>query len=236
MTKKVCGDMLCSEVKTCPKDQIRDPVDKRCYPGSNGWKITGYFLPLEKDYPADKMISAYVSGLKRDGSFDYAENESTYYLKQFRETFLNEIAIQGSGMTRDGKILQSWQDDFISPNGQVTRFYHYGKCATTFTGLCLPISASSLNEQIIMVAVTRGNTNMSEGVVAHGTLLRIPDIPSPWNTRTYWAVDIGEWQDKHIDIFTGYGTAARDAAYRITKLPPDEDSRVLAVGFKEAKP
>ncbi|CAE6500769.1 hypothetical protein [Candidatus Nitrosotenuis uzonensis] len=234
--KKICGDMLCSEVKACPKDQIRDPIDRKCYPGSAGWKITGYFLPLEKDYPADRMVWTYVSGQKRGGLFDYSENNSTYYLKQFKQTFLNEVAIQGSGMTSDGRILQSWQNDFISPDGQRTRFYHYGSCAATFTGVCLPVSTSSLNEPLIMVAVTHGSTNMTDGVIEHGTLLRIPDIPSPWNARTYWAVDIGEWRDKHIDIFTGYGKSARDAAYKITKLPPQEDSRVLAVGFKEAKP
>ena len=63
----------------------------------------------------------------------------------------------------------------------------------------------------------------------------ILDIPAPWNTRTYWATDVGEWKDKHIDIFTGYGISARDAAYKITKLPPKENSRVLAVGFNEIK-
>lgn|GEM_PF-5756025 len=233
---KVCGDRLCSEVKACPTGQLRDFIDMRCYPGSDGWKITGYYLPLEKDYPRDGLVSAYVSGVKKDGSFDYSENNSTYYLKQFRETFLSEIAVQGSGKTIDNKILQSWQYDFISPEGQKTRFYHYGDCAATFTGVCLPLTSSSLHEPIVMVAVTHGDTNMAQGVISHGTMLRIPDIPSPWNTRTYWAVDIGEWRDKHIDIFTGYGSAARDAAYRITKLPPQEDSRVLAIGFKEATP
>lgn len=233
---KVCGDMLCSEVRECPKGQIRDTIDKKCYPGSSGWKITGYFLPLEKDYPQDRFVSAYVSGVKSDGTFDYMENNSTYYLKQFRKTFLDEVAVQGSGKTRDNKILQSWQDDFISPNGEKARFYHYGKCAATFTGVCLPLRSSSLHERVIMVAVTHGKTDMENGIISHGTILRIPDIPSPWNTRTYWAVDIGEWRDKHIDIFTGYGSAARDAAYKITKLPPQEDSRVLATGYKEARP
>jgi len=50
------------------------------------------------------------------------------------------------------------------------------------------------------------------------------------------AIDIGEWRDKHIDIFTGYGLEARANAYKITKLPSTESSRVLATGFKEIKP
>ncbi len=236
-SKKICGDRLCSEVKgkSCPVREIADPISKRCYPGSAGWKITGYFLPLEKDYQKDPLVAAYVQGVKKNGSFDYAENNSTYYIKQFRSTFLKEIAIQGSGETNENKILQSWTYDFISPNGENTRFYHYGKCAMTFSGVCLPLSTSSLNERTIMVAVTAGKTDMKEGIISHGTLLRIPDIPSPWNTKTYWATDIGEWNDKHIDIFTGYGVKARDAAFKITKLPPQEDSRVLAIGFKEIR-
>lgn len=237
-SKKICGDKMCSEIKgkACANGELQDPINKKCYPGSSGWKITGYFLPLEKDYSRDPLVSAYVQGAKKDGSFDYAENNSTYYIKQFRSTFLKEIAIQGSGKTNDAKILQSWKDDFISPNGQNTRFYHYGKCAMTFSGICLPLAPSSLSGQTIMVAVTAGKTDMSAGVISHGTLLRIPDIPAPWNTRTYWATDVGEWKDKHIDIFTGYGIAARDAAFKITKLPPKENSRVLAVGFNEIKP
>lgn len=236
-SKKICGDKLCSEIKgkPCAKGELQDPINKKCYPGSTGWKITGYFLPLEKDYSKDLLISAYVQGARKDGSFDHTENNSTYYLKQFRATFLKEIAIQGSGKTNENKILQSWKDDFISPNGEKTRFYHYGKCAMTFSGACLPLSQSSLSEQTIMVAVTAGKTDMSAGVISHGTLLHIPDIPAPWNTRTYWATDVGEWKDKHIDIFTGYGISARDAAFKITKLPPKENSRVLAVGFNEIK-
>jgi len=235
-SKKICGEKLCSQVKSCPKGQALDPVLKKCVPGSDGWKITGYFLPLEKDYPKDPFVSVYVSGKKRDGSFDYKENNSTYYLKQFRDTFLKEIVIQGSGKTNDGKILQSWTDDFINLDGTKTRFYHYGKCAFALSGICLTLSQSSLNDPVVMVAVTQGTTDMKAGVIAHGTLLRIPDIPSPWNARTYWAVDIGEWRDKHIDIFTGYGLEARANAYKITKLPPEEGSRVLAIGFKEIKP
>lgn len=236
-SKKICGDKLCSEKGlVCGNGELQDPINKKCYPGSSGWKITGYFLPLEKDYSKDSLVSVYVQGAMKDGSFDYSENNSTYYIKQFRSTFLKEIAIQGSGKTSDSKILQSWKNDFISPDGQKTRFYHYGKCAMTYSGTCLPLTPSSLNEQTIMVAVTTGKTDMKEGVIAHGTLLRIPDIPSPWNTRTYWATDIGEWKDKHIDIFTGYGISARDAAFKITKLPPKENSRVLAVGFHEIRP
>lgn len=232
----VCGDRLCSEVVACPSGQMRDTVYGNCQPGSNGWKITGYFLPLERDYPRDKTVAAYVSGSRSDGSFDYEESAEKYYLKHFKETFLEEIAVQGSGKTSDNRILQSWQDDFISPDGIKTRFFHYGECPLTFTGACLPMTSSSLLEPVIMVAVTHGKTNMTEGTIQHGTLLRIPDIPSPWNARTYWAVDVGEWRDKHIDIFTGYGLAARDAAFKITKLPPEEQSRVLAVGFKEITP
>lgn len=236
--KKICGDKLCSEVKRkpCANDELQDPINKKCHPGSSGWKITGYFLPLEKDYPRDSFVTVYVQGVKKNGTFDYMENNSTYYLKQFRATFLKEIAIQGSGKTNENKILQSWKDDFINPNGEKTRFYHYGKCAMTFSRICLPLATSSLNQPIIMVAVTAGKTDMKLGVISHGTLLRIPDIPSPWNSRTYWATDIGEWKDKHIDIFTGYGIAARDAAFKITKIPPKENSRVLAIGFDEIKP
>jgi hypothetical protein len=231
---KVCGDTLCTKVKSCRENEVFDKILFKCLPGSEGWKITGYYLPLEKEFPL-KMQSVLVQGTKRDGSFDYSENNSTYYYKQFREGFLKDLIIQGSGKTTDGKILQTWVDDFVNPNDVKTRFFHYGKCAYTSSGVCIPLSESSLSESIIQVAVTKGKTDMKKGVIQHGTLLRIPDLPSPWNVRTYWATDVGEWNDKHIDVFTGFGSKAKDNAYKITKNPPTEFSRVIAIGFKDIK-
>ena len=231
---KICGDTLCSKVKACKQGEVFDRISFKCHPGSSGWKITGYYLPLEKEFPS-KLVPVLVQGAKSDGTFDYAENNSTYYYKKFREVFLNDLIVQGSGKTTDSKILQTWKDDFVNPNGVKTRFYHYGKCAFTNSGVCLPISESALSEPLVLVAVTKGKTDMQKGTIAHGTLLRIPDLPSPWSARTYWATDIGEWRDKHIDVFTGYGSKAKDNAYRITKLPPQESGTVIAIGFKNTK-
>lgn len=231
---KVCGDVLCSEVKSCKEGEVFDKILFRCLPGSGGWKITGYYLPLEKEFPS-KMESVLVQGKKSDGTFDYTEKNSTYYYKQFRAGFLKDLIVQGSGKTTDSKILQTWVDDYVNLNEVKTRFYHYGKCAYTSSGVCIPLSESSLSEPFIQVAVTKGKTNMKTGVISHGTLLRIPDLPSPWNARTYWATDVGEWKDKHIDVFTGFGSKAKDNAFKITKIPPKESSRVIAIGFKDTK-
>lgn len=233
-SSKVCGDTLCSKVKACREGQVFDKILFKCMPGSDGWKITGYYLPLEKEFP-QKSESVLVRGTKSNGSFDYTENNSTYYYKQFRAGFLKDLIIQGSGKTTDSKILQTWVGDFVNPNGVKTRFYHYNSCAYTSSGTCIPLSESSLSEPLIQVAVTKGKTDIKKGVIAHGTLLRIPDLPSPWNARTYWATDVGEWRDKHIDVFTGFGSKAKDNAYKITKLPPKESSRVIAIGFKDIK-
>lgn len=231
---KVCGDSLCSSTKSCKDGEVFDRISYKCFAGSGGWKITGYYLPLEKEFPM-KMESVLVKGTKSNGSFDYTENNSTYYYKEFRSGFLKDVIVQGSGKTTDSQILQTWVDDFVNPKGVKTRFYHFSKCAHTSSGVCIPLSESSLSEPLIQVAVTKGKTDMVKGTIAHGTLLRIPDLPSPWNARTYWATDVGEWSDKHIDVFTGYGAKARDNAHKITKLPPKESSRVLAIGFKDIK-
>lgn len=234
---KICGDTLCSKTKekSCQAGQVFDRITYKCLPGSEGWKITGYYLPLEKEFGSDPLESVLLKGTKRDGSFDHSINNSTYYYKQFRSGFLKDVIVQGSGKTTDSKILQTWKDDYVDLEKTKTRFYHYSKCAYTSSGVCLPLSESSLSEPLVLVAVTKGKTDMRAGVIEHGTLLRILDIPSPWNARTYWATDIGEWNDKHIDVFTGYGKKAKDDAYRITKLPPQESSRVIAVGFKNTK-
>jgi hypothetical protein len=229
ISKLVCGDRLCSESSQCKEGQIRDPDTKVCRPGSVGWKITGYFAPLEHEYPCDIIAPSYVLGTRNNGTFDYMEGNSTYYLEGFRKTFVDEIAVQGAGITATWAILQSWQDDFIFPDGIKTRFYHYGDCMMTSSGVCLPLKPTTLYEPLIMVAVTLGKTDMSSGVIEYGTILKILDVPTPWNTKKYWAVDTGEWRDKHIDIFTGYGLSARDTAFMITKIPPDQHSRVIII-------
>jgi hypothetical protein len=219
----------------CPSGKIYDSLLNTCVNGSSGWKITGYFTPLETDYVNDSLITVFVKGTENDGSFNYVQNDVKYYLKQFKTTFINEVNIQGSGKTSDGKILQTWIGDYVTPNGTKTRFYHYESCAKTSSGVCLPLSSNSLDAPLIMVAVTNGTTNLEDGVLSFGTLIHIPDIPSPWNSKTFWAVDVGEWHDKHIDVYTGYGLKARAEAEKITKLPPQESSRVLVIGYNTTK-
>ncbi|WP_241291580.1 3D domain-containing protein [Burkholderia stabilis] len=50
-----------------------------------------------------------------------------------------------------------------------------------------------------------------------GTVLRIPTAPAPWCDRILTAADTGGGiKDKHIDIFCGFGDAARQETYRVT--------------------
>lgn len=219
---------------TCPDGKLYDSMLNQCVIGSTGWKITGYFTPLETDYQNDSSITVYVRGSKENGTTDYVENNTKYYLKEFSTTFITEVNIQGSGKTGDNKILQTWIGDYIYPNNTRTRFYHYEPCARTSSGICLPFLSNSLDAPLIMVAVTNGTTDLAAGVLAHGTIFHIPDIPAPWNAKTFWAVDIGEWHDKHVDVYTGYGLKARAEAERITKLPPGESGTILVTGFKPA--
>jgi hypothetical protein len=219
-------------VHICPSDKLYDSILNQCVFGSTGWKITGYFTPLESDYVNDSLTSVYVRDTQDNMSYDYAENNSKYTLKKFPATFISEVNIQGSGKTVDDKILQTWTGNYIHPNGTKTRFYHYEPCARTSSGICLPFLSSSLDSPIVMVAVTKGKTDLNAGVIAHGTMFHISNIPYPWNAKTFWAVDVGEWHDKHVDVYTGYGLNARAEAERITKLPPEESGTVLIVGLK----
>jgi len=219
-------------VHFCPTGKLYDAMVNQCVLGSTGWKITGYFTPLETDYTHDKMTLVYVKGLRNNGSFDYVENNTKYFLKEFRFTFINEVNIQGAGITSDDKIIQTWLGDYIYPNNTKTRFYHYESCEKTSSGLCLYPFSSSLDAPLVMVAVSNGTTDLKTGIISHGTLFNIPDIPSPWNVKTFWAVDTGEWNDKHVDIYTGSGLQARVEAERITKLPPEESGTVQIIGFK----
>jgi hypothetical protein len=219
-------------VHVCPSGKLYDSILNQCILGSTGWKITGYFTPLETDYVNDSSVHVYVRNIQDNRSADYNENNSNYDLKEFPSTFIAEVNIQGSGKTVDDKILQTWVGDYIHPNGTKTRFYHYETCPRTSSGICLPFISNSLDAPVVMVAVTNGTTDLAAGVIAHGTLFHISNIAYPWNIKTFWAVDVGEWHDKHVDVYTGYGLKARSEAERITKLPPDESGTVLIIGVK----
>jgi hypothetical protein len=218
-------------VHVCPGGKLYDDILNQCVFGSTGWKITGYFIPLENDYLNDSSLSVYVKG-KNGDPVDYVENDTKYYLKKFSNQFISEVNTEGSGKTRDDKILQTWVDDYIYPNQIKTRFYHYESCPRTSSGICLPVVSNSFDAPLVMVAVTKGTTDLSSGIIEQGMMFHIPDIANPWNSKTFWAVDVGEWHDKHIDVYTGYGLKAREEAKRITKLPPNESGTVLIIGFK----
>ena len=218
-------------VPICPSSKLYDYILNKCVLGSSGWKITGYFTPVERDYVNDSFLSVYVKSNQND-NYDYIENDSKYYEKEFPSRFIAEVNVEGSGKTRDDKILQTWIGDYIYPGGNKTRFYHFESCPRTSSGICLPLIPNSSEGDVVMVAVTNGSTDLSTGVIAHGTMFHILNIASPWNSKIFWAVDVGEWHDKHVDVFTGYGLKAREEANRITKLPPDESGTVLVIGFR----
>jgi len=55
------------------------------------------------------------------------------------------------------------------------------------------------------------------GMIALGRKLRIPSAPFPWGTLEYVARDTGSAiKDKHIDVFCGCGSGARDITFQIT--------------------
>ena len=59
---------------------------------SDGWYVTGYFIPVEKDY-SDKSITINIGETQRE----------------FREDFVNAIKIEGWGKTLSGDYL-GWYD------------------------------------------------------------------------------------------------------------------------------
>ncbi|NQV39998.1 MAG: hypothetical protein HQ505_05605 [Nitrosopumilus sp.] len=65
---------------------------------SYGWYVTGYFVPIEKDY-SGKFITISI-------------NENT---REFRQDFINTVKIEGWGKTLSGDYL-GWYDDSFHIN------------------------------------------------------------------------------------------------------------------------
>ena len=83
-----------SIITTSAQNQTSDNSESKTQDSicTNGWYITGYFLPVESEY-ASKPSSIII-------------NEKQYY---FKIDFLNEVKIQGWGKTNSGNYL-GWDD------------------------------------------------------------------------------------------------------------------------------
>ena len=139
------------------------------------WKTTGFYTPVEKDFPNSLNKTIKVKGEK---SF------------VFKEEFLNSVRLEGWGKTRYGWYL-----------GYYSGQWHKSKDPLNALGLPLSVGAIAVDNSLI----------------SRNAVIKIPDMIDILGIEDFDAVDVGSAiKNKHIDIYTGEGDAARKLSYRVT--------------------
>jgi hypothetical protein len=119
-----------------------------------------------------------------------ANNTTT---RTFNSEFLKAVEVNGWGVTKQGDYIGAWDGKFWGPSS---------------------VELTSLGEPLIegLSAGTDGN------VIPYGSNFTIPTLPSPWNNKTFMAVDLGRDQvGKNVSIYTGIGSNAEKEVARITE-------------------
>jgi 3D (Asp-Asp-Asp) domain-containing protein len=139
----------------------------------------------------------FITGYYRAVESDFNSGQTTTITpddgvtRTFDTEFLDSVRRNGAGKTNEGWYLKYW-------DGQ----YRVRELSSTWDGTPTQV----------------GDIATDQGLIPTGTRgITVPTLPSPWNQQVFKASDIGPAiTDKHIDVFTGEGSAARSETFRIT--------------------
>ncbi|MBD0359147.1 MAG: polysaccharide deacetylase family protein [Nitrososphaeraceae archaeon] len=118
-------------------------------------------------------------------SLDATNNTTT---RTLNSEFLKNVQVEGWGQTKQGDYIGGWDGKFWGPSS---------------------VGLNSQGETLIagLSAGTNGN------IIPYGRNFTIPTLPSPWNNKTFTAVDLGIGiVGKQINIYTGTGSSAEKEA------------------------
>jgi peptidoglycan/xylan/chitin deacetylase (PgdA/CDA1 family) len=114
--------------------------------------------------------------------------------RTFNSEFLKAVEMEGWGLTKQGDYIGGWDGKFWGPSSDYL----------TYQGEPLIVGIS---------AATDGN------MIPYRSNFTIPTLPSPWNNKTFMAVDLGPpgLVGKQVSIYTGTGSNAEKEGVRITE-------------------
>jgi peptidoglycan/xylan/chitin deacetylase (PgdA/CDA1 family)/3D (Asp-Asp-Asp) domain-containing protein len=115
------------------------------------------------------------------------------FIRTLNSEFLKAVQMEGWGLTKQGDYIGAWDSKFWGPSSAYLTY----KGETLIAG---------------MSTATDGN------VIPYGSNFTIPTLPSPWNTKTFMAVDLGTGLvGKQVSIYTGIGSNAGKEAARVSE-------------------
>jgi 3D (Asp-Asp-Asp) domain-containing protein len=154
-------------------------------------------LPVEAmpDGPLTCSAGWFVTGYFTPVEADYRGGTETIRIPGHGNmtaysAFLRDVEVQGWGQTLGGFYVA----------------YYDGKWNRSAS----PLGASGK-------PIEKGHVAVDPRVVRLGSALRIRTVPTPWDTTSFRATDVGTAvAGQHVDVYTGVGAAARAEAFRIT--------------------
>jgi hypothetical protein len=151
---------------------------------SAGWYIEGYSLPIESDYDG--------KGFPQTITIHSLNDTNNAIAMILNSEFLENIQMEGGGLTKQGDYIGSWDDKFWGPISSSTPILGYP----------------------LIVGIT---SQTDRRLIPYGEIFTIPTLPSPWNTTTFMALDRGSnLEGKQVNIYTGVGSAAEKEKVKIT--------------------
>jgi hypothetical protein len=132
----------------------------------------------------------------------YAQTITIYDLNDMNKTitrtlnseFLKNVRLEGHGLTKQGDYVGAWNGKYWGPFS----------------------SSVPVLEYPLVVGIT---SQTDTSIIPYGEIFTIPTLPSPWNTKTFVAVDPGsDITGKQVNIYTGVGSTAKNESLRITGI------------------
>jgi hypothetical protein len=176
------------QVSTLQSDPL--PISNSMASNNNcsiGWYIEGYFFPIESDYDGQ--------GDAQTITINSLNDTNNAITRTLNSEFLENVQMEGWGLTKQGDYIGSWNDEFWGP-------------------ISSPVPIPS--RYPLVASVTSGT---DRSIIPYGEIFTIPTLPSPWNTKTFMALDPGNSTiGKQVNIYTGIGSSAEKEKAKITGI------------------
>jgi peptidoglycan/xylan/chitin deacetylase (PgdA/CDA1 family) len=140
------------------------------------------------------------------------DNQNNTTTRTLNSEFLKAVVMKGWGLTKQGDYVGGWNNTFWGPSS---------------------VELTSQGEPLIagLSAGTDGN------VIPYGSNFTITTLPSPWNNKTFMAVDLGSGLvGKQVNIYTGIGSNAEKEAARITEATTNTVCVFRTLGLHPSDP
>jgi peptidoglycan/xylan/chitin deacetylase (PgdA/CDA1 family)/3D (Asp-Asp-Asp) domain-containing protein len=120
-------------------------------------------------------------------------NNNTTTSRTLNSEFLRAVEEKGWGLTIQGDYVGGWDSKFWGPSS---------------------VALTSQGEPVVAGLSVGTDRN----IIPYGRNFTIPTLPSPWNSKTFTAIDIGTGLvGKQINVYTGAGSNGEKEAARITE-------------------